>query len=662
MDESKGKRVYGSTSNPIRPRNNEKGDVMRSHFKRIFAVLLFCCLCALPSAASDDTSGSGYHDYQALTQSLKRLQAQYPKLLNLSSIGKSRQGRDIWLLRISGPQGPSSLEKQALLICGNLEGDHVVGSEVVLGIARDWAESYGKDENVTQILDRRTFYLVPRLNPDGAEFFFKSPRTEYPGNLSPRDEDYDWAVDEDGADDLNGDGLITMMRVKDKEGEWVIDEEDPRLMHPKKPESPLESLYALYPEGKDDDGDERYNEDGPGGFNINRNFPHNFGYTPKGVGVYPASESETLALLKFMTDYDSELKTQPHKNICGVLLFSKFDNLAAGFGIECGKPVFPEVPKEESVDSAVRMMMFGREEGPDPARRPAKDPQPKKTHKKDEPLYKEVAEKYREMTGISSAQSGKPFGSLLEYAYFQYGVPAFSANLWSLRSEKAPEAGGEMKSPGKSDAIPGKNPGIQQPGRLRPTARTGGDSEASASGWDGEWLDWIDKQNGGKGFAVWTEYDHPQLGMVEIGGFQPYLRVNPPEDTLEELSRSHAEFALYLASRFAEISMDAPVVTRKSSRLFEVKCMVRNNGAFPYVTAMGERTRRIPPILVRMNFQHDKEMELFGGGRRVDIPNLESKGEKELTWLVISEPGKAVDIVLRARNGGGTISRKAVLR
>jgi len=593
---------------------------------------------------------------------LKQLTARYPKLIELTSIGKSHEGRDIWLLQITGIKGPSAMEKQALLICGNLEGDHVVGSEVAVGIARHLAQNYGKDENITRILDQRTFYLAPRLNPDGAEFFFKPLRLEHPGNLRARDEDYDWQADEDGPEDLNGDGLVTMMRVKDKEGEWIIDEKDPRLMLPKKPESPLESLYALYPEGNDDDGDDRYNEDGPGGFNINRNFPHNFGYKPKGVGVYPASETETLALLKFMTEYVHDLETQPHKNICGVLLFSKFDNLAAGSGIECGEPLFPKVPKEDSVSPSPLMMMFGREQGSDEMRRPPKDPQPKKTEKKDESLFKEVSETYRKMTGISSALSEKPYGSLLEYAYFQYGVPAFSANLWSVRKEAAKP--NEENIPAKKpDAAAAEPPGEQPPIRPQRLARSGGEKpEAESSKGDAKWLDWIDNQNDEKGFSVWTEYDHSQLGKVEIGGFEPYLRINPPGEKLEELSRRHAEFALYLASRFAVISMDPPVVTRKSSRLFELKCMVRNTGDFPYVTAMGMRTSKIPPILVRMDFQDDKEMKLFGGSRRIDIPNLEPGGEKELTWLIISDAGKTVDIKMRARNGGGTAIRKAVLR
>jgi len=169
------------------------------------------------------------------------------------------------------------MEKQALFICGNVEADHVIGSEVALGIAEYLIDGYGKDKEVTEIVDQRTFYILPRLNPDGAELFFEKILTGHEGNLRQRDDDYDWQVDEDGPEDLNGDGMITLMRVKDKTGEWLIDKKDARLMLKKEPGTPLDSLYKMYPEGSDDDLDENYNEDGSGGYNINRNFPHNFG-------------------------------------------------------------------------------------------------------------------------------------------------------------------------------------------------------------------------------------------------------------------------------------------------------------------------------------------------------------------------------------------------
>jgi murein tripeptide amidase MpaA len=636
---------------------------MRLLFNIASTVIIVLFLLLMPlTALTDNHPAEGYHDYRALTDALKQIAAQNPQISKLISIGKTLQGRDIWLLQISGAKGPSPLEKQALLICGNLEGDHVIGSEVAVGVAKHLVEGYGKNEKVTEVLDNRTFYIIPRLNPDGAELFFSDLLQEKEKNLRPRDEDYDWQVDEDGPEDLNGDGMITLMRIKDKEGDWFIDEKDPRLMKKKEASTPVDKLYKVYPEGIDDDGDELYNEDGPGGFNIDRNFPHNFGYLPKGFGVYPASEVETRAVIDFMTRYVPELKTQPHRNICGVLLFSKYDNLAAGTGIECGTPTFPEPPRAERQPAMTGMFFFmGRGRGGQEEQQPRPtDPQPKKTDSRDTHLFENVSEKYKEITGIKNAVSEKPVGSMLEWGYFQFGVPTFSANLWSLREEEK-EPSAKMKR--EPQAAPTQAPQMDRMAMMRQfMSRSGASTQTETSPNDEKWLKWIDEKNDKEGFVEWTKFDHKQLGEVEIGGFVPYLRVNPPADQIPELSKTHTDFALYLASQFAIITMDEPEVKKLSSDLFELKIKIHNQGEFPYVTAMGERTRNISSIMLRLTFEDDEQMKLFGGNKRIDTSSIDPGAEKEFKWVIISPPGKKIDVTLWARNGGGTSKKTVVLR
>ena len=640
---------------------------MRPFYKIFLPVILILLIPARPIKAAGTEAESAYHDFANMTKILKALAAQNPQIAKLTAIGKSQKGKDLWMLEISGTKGKPNGEKQALLICANLEGDHVIGSEVALGIADYLIGNYGKDKKVTDILDKRTFYVIPRLNPDGAELFFEKTQKEHQGNLKPRDEDYDWLIDEDGPEDLNNDGMITIMRIKDKSGEWVIDKKDPRLMKKKEADTSLDALYKIFPEGIDNDGDELYNEDGPGGFNINRNFPHNFGYKPKGVGVYTTSENETVALIDFMTKYVPKLKTQPHRNICGVLLFSKYDNLAAGTGIESGTPTFPEPPQSAQATAAGARMFFrmGSRRGASAAPQPQPtDPQPKKTNAKDNPLFKKTSEKYKEITGIKSAMSEKPAGSMLEWAYFQFGVPAFSANLWSLREEggKAPPAKKRAPTPPSTDqaSTADRRAMFQQM-----TARAGGGAppgQAAKNNNDEKWLKWIDEKNEGKGFINWTKFNHKQLGEVEIGGFQPHLRINPPPDQIPGLSENHAKFALHLASQFAEITMDEPQVEKLSSDIFQIKIKLHNHGKFPYATAMGQRTRNITPIVLRLKFEDDEAMKLFGGSKRSDLPTLDSGAEKEYKWIIISSPGKKIDITLWARNGGGTTKKTVALK
>ncbi len=638
---------------------------MKFYFKISIPILLFLSILIVQSVTDASTNPSkDYHDYSALTKALNELADQNKRISKLTSIGRTHKGKEIWMLQISGEKGTTPEEKQSLLICANLEGDHVIGSEVALGISQYLINNYGKDKEVTEILNKRSFYIIPRLNPDGAEFFFQKPLLECPGNIRPRDDDYDWKIDEDGPEDLNEDGMISLMRVKDKKGEWYIDGKDSRLMHKKEKDTPLDSLYKIYPEGIDNDGDEKYNEDGVGGFDINRNFPHNFGYQIKGYGVYPASEIETRTLIDFMNSYNSELKTQPHKSICVVLIFSKYDNLACEPGIECGQPTFPEIADEEEDSRPQIDFRFRRRrspEGPSPIQ--SKDPQPKKTDDKDVHLFKKVGEKYKIITGIESSVSEKPVGSLLEWSYFQYGVPTFSSNLWSLRKEKKEKADTTDQKATQSDIKQKKAMDRREMIRQNFVDRMSGKGTETNKipNYDEQWLTWIDKYNAGKGFVNWEKFKHKQLGEVEIGGFHPYLRINPPAEQIKSLSESHAKFALYLADQLAEIEMDEPEIEKLSSNLYRLKVRIHNQGKFPYAIAMGQRSRNVTPIMLQLNFEDDENMKLFGGSKRENIRSLDAGKEKEFKWIIISPPEKTVDITLWARKGGGKFHKRVIL-
>jgi hypothetical protein len=193
--------------------------------------------------------------------------------------------------------------------------------------------------------------------------------------------------------------------------------------------------------------------------------------------------------------------------------------------------------------------------------------------------------------------------------------------------------------------------------RSSPSAARG-----QSSGNDDKWLKWIDDQNDGNGFVAWTKFDHKQLGEVEIGGFVPHLRTNPKADQIPELSKSHAEFALFLASQFAEITLDDPEVDKLGSDLYELKVKIHNKGKFPYATAMGQRTTHINSIMMRLKFEDDEKMKLFGGAKRMDTPSLAAGEEKEFKWIIISPAGKKIDVTVWAPNGGGSAEKTAVLR
>jgi len=156
------------------------------------------CLSAQPPSSVWDT----YHDYAALTRELKGLQRAHPDLIQLTSLGHSVQGRDIWLLAI-GPQN-GNRQSPAVLFDGAMHGSEVIGSECLLSYARYLAERYRSDPAVYRLVQRTQIDLIPMVNPDGVEAgktarSWKEARKNAHGvNLN---RNFDWNWDEAGAED-----------------------------------------------------------------------------------------------------------------------------------------------------------------------------------------------------------------------------------------------------------------------------------------------------------------------------------------------------------------------------------------------------------------------------------------------------------------------------
>ena len=193
-----------------------------------------------PETPSPSLFPEGYLDHAVLTAALRRVARETPDRVRLESLASTIKGHEVWLVTLSNrsqtgghPPSPAarttSLESPspAILIVANLEGDHVIGSQVVLRLI----EHIARDAAWGERLRRCTIFVVPRLNPDGAEQLLHSPRVEMRTNLQPLDRDRDGRSGEDGPDDLNGDGIVVRMRVKDGKATLLPDTIDPRILH-----------------------------------------------------------------------------------------------------------------------------------------------------------------------------------------------------------------------------------------------------------------------------------------------------------------------------------------------------------------------------------------------------------------------------------------------
>ena len=250
-----------------------------------------------------------YKKYTETVEFMKAWAKQYPDLVDLYVVAQSFGGIDIWQMTVTNKKTGKDTDKPAMYVEGNRHSGEVTAGESALWMLNYLLSNYGKDKEVTRLLDNFAFYFRPVNNPDGNLLYLETAQT-LRSTIRPYDNDRDGLLDEDPAEDLDGDGAIRQMRVKVEmgKGDAVMDTRDPsgRLM---RRVGAGKGDYLLLTEGYDNDGDGRVNEDGIGGLDLHRNYPENWrpeteetgrGFTQGGAGEYPLSEIETRAVVTFL--------------------------------------------------------------------------------------------------------------------------------------------------------------------------------------------------------------------------------------------------------------------------------------------------------------------------------------------------------------------------
>lgn len=279
-----------------------------------------------PVERNVDVSWNRFHDCDGLAVILKKLHAAYPNLTKLYSIGQSYEKREIWCLEVSNREKGDPDRKAGMYIDGNIHGNEVQAGEVVAYTAWFLCESYGKNEKITNLVDARVFYLIPTINPDGRDHWFYTPNTPNSSRSGkkPLDNDGDGQFDEDGYDDLDGNGDITLMRIRDPNGRWKAHPEYPEYLMVRTDDDEKGEFSILGYEGIDNDGDGRINEDGPGGYDSNRNWAYDWqpNYVQYGAHEFPFSLPNTKAVADFVLDHPNIIAAQSYHNSGGMILRS----------------------------------------------------------------------------------------------------------------------------------------------------------------------------------------------------------------------------------------------------------------------------------------------------------------------------------------------------
>ncbi len=265
-----------------------------------------------------------WHDVAELQADLRTLEKAYPKFLKYISLGKSYGGRDIAGMIVNNPDtGPDSA-KPAMYIEANIHGNEIQGGEICVYTIWYLMENYGKIDKITRLVNERAFYIVPTVNPDGRDYFMHGTGQGARSGHLPVDDDSDYQFDEDGPEDLNGNGVVEQMRKwVPGQGNFRKSALDPRILEPVKP-GDKGDYVLLGMEGMDHDGDGRVGEDGPGGYDPNRNFASDWqpNYVQGGAMDYPFQLPEAKAVNDFLMAHPNVAGLQTYHNNGGMILRS----------------------------------------------------------------------------------------------------------------------------------------------------------------------------------------------------------------------------------------------------------------------------------------------------------------------------------------------------
>ncbi|MBT3750882.1 MAG: hypothetical protein HOG34_18025 [Bacteroidetes bacterium] len=621
------------------------GKRLRNLVTGILAIGMLASFTSLTAQQS-----AGYLNFKDLSAQIKSMVQQHDGVANLESIGKSAQGRDIWLITLANPKGTPLGERPGILVAANFEGDHLVGSQISLSMMKSLLEDYSDNEDIKKSFDEHVYYFFPRMNPDGAEQFFNEIKTGQKTNSAPYDGDNDGRMDEDGPDDLDNNGVITMMRVKDPAGSYTIDPANDQILKVADATKGETGMYKVYWEGLDNDGDGFINEDPVGGVDFNRNFQHAYPYFQPDAGLHMICENETKALMDWVIS---------HRNISIMLNFGLSDNLLTApnskgqLSNDRGLNLVSFADASISGASKVGMVstrssfgFFGRggfsfggnrsgqTQQSAGSRRQARKPATT-YNKADLSYFTKVSEEYKELTGLKKAPILRnPQGAFFQYGYFQYGVLSLSTPGWGFPEIQDSTSKREGPKRGAS--------GMSGRGPSGPSA--------SKSGIDQEYMKYL-MANNVKGFVAWKSFEHPDLGQVEIGGFTPYEMVNPKADLLDELGQKHADFVVYLSSLYADISIVNTEVISHGDGLFRIKASVENKGFLPTTLQHGVVSRSVAPAMVQLGVQ--SENIISGDSKTNFIQRLEGSGDqKSFEWLLKGKKGDKIELKVHSQKGG----------
>jgi murein tripeptide amidase MpaA len=559
-----------------------------------------------------DVSFDRFYRYTELTEILRGWAKERPDLFRVETIGSSYEGREIWLCTLTNFETGPDLEKPALLVEANIHAIEVTGTTAALHLINRLLSGYGEDERVTRVLDTRAFYVVPRLNPDGPELALGETPRFIRSSTRP------WPLVEqvDGLheEDLDGDGRILMMRVRDPNGSWKPHPDEPRLLVRRDADDADGDgeFYRVLGEGRIRNYDGVTIKIAPPleGLDLNRNFPMEWAVEAeqRGAGPYPTSEPEIRAMVQAIIE---------RPNITGHIAYHTFSGVHL-------RP-YSSYPDEHFPTDDLR-------------------------------TYQLLGEKATELTGYPVVSIFHDFkydpkqsvkGGANDWFYDHLGLFSFTTEFWSPQREAGID-------------------GYQFIEWLRDHPPED----------DLKLLHWSDEELDGKGYVDWYPFEHEQLGQVELGGWDlMYCWANVPPQFLEREIAPHTEYAIWqlLVSPRVEIrSLDVEPLGSDRSLL---RLVVENAGWLPTsVSAKAVERKAVRPLEAEITLPEGGKV--IGGDKKAELGQLDGRVHRrsllwwasddatsdrtKVEWVVEAPVGSSATVEVRHQRAG-TVRRELQL-
>ncbi|WP_297086108.1 M14 family metallopeptidase [uncultured Draconibacterium sp.] len=593
--------------------------------------LLFLCLCyafGLTNAilhAQSDTGFDKYHSNREIQQILNNFPSATTKL---HRVAESPGGKPITILEI----GANLTDVPAIFVGANFEGNVPLASEGALYLAKMLLDS-------TKYTNKLKWYVMPQPNPDAAEAYFSALKTGSCLNSFNVNNDADELSGEDGPDDLNGDGMITQMRVKSLEGDYQVSKYDVRLLEKANSKKGERGIYKVYTEGFDNDKDGKYNEDGPGGINVGIAFPHLFPYEDKNAGLFAGQTPEVYGIMRFIYDRPeiSMVYTLGTSNFClvppkggrkGDANLDKI-KIPSRYARRLNADATKTYTMKEAIALFEAIVPAGTEVTPSMVAGYLNLGAVVNPLDEDLVFYKKYAEDYKNYlkTNNFSTETLEPEaakdGSFELWAYYHLGLPSFSMRLFAIPTAPADDDTETDEKTAKK-------------------AKQEAKDELNKK--DKALLAYIDKELDGKGFVPWTKVEHPDFENVEVGGYVPYLETTPKPVAIDSLLKTQLPWLLRLSQQLPTFKFENEKITAMGGGIYKIELFVANNGALAHPIAMGQRNSQPAPLVLTL----DGEIDFLEGKKRTPVGAIGANQVKKYTWLIKSNKSKKLSVTLES--------------